>query len=42
MVQGDLALALDTDFNLSLYAGTELFRAGYTSLHGGLSASWSF
>ncbi len=42
MVQGDLALALDTDFNLSLYAGTELFRAGYTSLHGGLSARWSF
>jgi hypothetical protein len=37
-----MELVFDSNFKLSLNAGTELFRAGYESLNGGLSASWSF
>jgi outer membrane autotransporter protein len=42
LVQGNMALVFDSNFKLSLNAGTELFRAGYESLQGGVSASWSF
>lgn len=42
LLQGTMALEIDTSFKLSLSAGTELFRPGYQSLHGGVAASWSF
>lgn len=42
LLQGTMALEIDTNFKLSLSAGTELFRPGYQSLHGGVAASWSF
>lgn len=42
LLQGNMALEFDSNFKLSLFAGTELFRPGYESLNGGLSATWLF
>ena len=41
-LQGNMALVFNSNFKFSLNAGTELFRPGYESLHGGLSAIWRF
>lgn len=39
---GDVGVLQDDDLSLSLFAGTELFRGGYSSLQGGCSVNWNF
>lgn len=41
-LQGNVSLLREDGFKCSAFAGTELFRQGYSSVEGGLSFSWDF
>jgi hypothetical protein len=41
-LQGDLTLLRGGDFSCTAFAGTELFRTGYSSILGGVTLGWAF
>ncbi|HMM38528.1 MAG TPA: autotransporter domain-containing protein [Desulfovibrio sp.] len=41
-LMGDVGVLQDDALSLNLFAGTELFQTGYSSLQGGCSVNWNF
>ena len=41
-LRGSLAATTENGIQLGVFAGTELFKAGYSDVQGGLSIGWNF